>query len=161
MKTGVKITKDNTKEFYKAVEELTKKRVYVGIPAAEGNTRPDNGPNNALIGYTMEFGYPENNVPARPALIPGVASVFTEITNLLKQAGQKVLGGDFAVVNRVFTRIGIIGQNAVQAKITNGPFQPLAPRTIAARQAKGNFSVKPLIDTGSYRQNITHVVLDK
>jgi hypothetical protein len=160
MKSGVKITKDNTKEFYKAVAELTTKRVYVGVPAAEGQ-RTDSPVNNATIGYAMEYGLPEQNVPARPTLLPGVSHVLSEITNLLKQAGTKVLGGDFDAVTRAFTRIGLVAQSAVRDQITNGQFAPLSERTLAGRRKRGNFSDKPLIDTESFRKSITYVVLDK
>jgi hypothetical protein len=159
--TGVKITKDNTKEFYKAVSALTKNRVLVGIPADLGDVRPDNGPNNATIGYAMEFGVPELNIPARPALIPGVNNVLKQVSNLLKEAGKKVLEADFDAVTRAFNRIGLLAQSSVKNKIRTGPFAPLSERTLAARRAKGNFSEKPLIDTSSYLNSITYVVTDK
>ena len=56
-------------------------------------------------------------------------------------------------------------RDAIKAKITDGPFEPLKPSTIAARKSKrksrSNADIKPLIDTGALRNSISYVIRDE
>ena len=57
--------------------------------------------------------------------------------------------------------IGLQGADAVRAKITSGPFVPLAPKTLAKRRAKGRKGDKPLIDTGALQRAYTYAIRTK
>lgn len=108
------------------------------------------------------MGDDELHIPPRPFLVPGVQSVQDKIVGELTAAGIVAMnGGTGQQVQTSFERIGIIAQNAVQAKITDGPFTPLAPRTLAARRAKGRTGEKPLLDSGQLRRAVTYTVKSK
>lgn len=163
---GVKITKDRVAEVMKGVRALTKSEVLIGIPDTRAERKPvdgETGPpaSNALIGYVQEFGSPEKNIPARPFLVPGVQSIKDRAIPILKKAGAAALDGDGKGVAKSLMTVGLMGQGAVQRKITEGTFEPLAERTLAKRRARGRTGIKPLIDTGALRQSITFVLRDK
>ena len=162
----VTVTKDRTKEILEAVKALTSKEVLVGVPEASAERDPEPGetekpPSNSEIGYWQEFGVPEKNIPARPFLIPGVESALERIIPRLKRAGVQALEGDVSKVDAQFTAVGLMAVSAVQQKIVDGPFVPLAPLTLAKRKARGRTGEKPLLDTGALRQAQTFVVAKK
>lgn len=72
-KSGVTTRVDNAKAILDALRSLTKKDVLVGIPS-EDSGRDDVPFGNAGIGYLNEYGSPEQNIPPRPHLVPGVKS---------------------------------------------------------------------------------------
>lgn len=172
------ITKDRFKDVMKGLDMLTETKVLVGIPQDHADR---NGPmNNATIGYIHENGAPEANIPARPHLVPGIRDVQAKIAarfkRLAKTATDLKTGGS-AQMTAALNAIGIMGQNAVKKRLTNGPFEPLADSTLRARarsgkgkksakaelasRAEGNAPgtlAKPLIHTGQYRNAITYVL---
>ena len=155
-------TKSNTAQFRKALELLLKREVLVGIPAANAARDPEPGETtaatNALIGYVMEYGSPAQNIPARPFLHPGVANAREGIELHMKKAGQLALRGKQDEIGQELEKVGLIAAASVQKKITDGPFQPLKPATLAARRRRGRTGDRPLIDTGQLRRAITYVV---
>lgn len=160
---SVKVTKDRTRELMAAIDALVKDRVLIGIPAGNAVREPDaDDPkpeiNNAEIGYLNEFGMPEINLPARPHLIPGVKAALPKIEAKYRKAATVALDGKAGEVKKAHEQVGIIARNAVQQKISDGPFVPLAERTLAARRKRGVTRTKPLIDKGEYRRNINYVV---
>jgi len=164
MKTGLTIVRDNLAKVSKAIDALGRSRVMVGVPADKA-ARKDGPINNAALAYIMETGAPEVNIPARPFMKPGVATVQPEIATRLKKAGEFALEGRGDAVNRELHRVGAVARDAIKAKITDGPFVPLKPATIAARKNKrksrNNTDVKPLIDTGALRASISYVIRDE
>lgn len=179
MSSGVKVTKDNVAAVMKSIAALNKSRVMVGVPS-ETAGRDDGGPvNNAEIGYIMETGDPSHNIPARPFLVPGVNSVRDEIADRFRTAGKRALDGDVAVIDKMLSAIGMVGQQAIQNKIKNGPFAPLAESTLRNRARRGrkgaakellsraagndpdNSNARPLIDTGELLKSITYVLRRK
>jgi len=164
MKTGLTIVRDNLAKVSKAIDGIGRSRVMVGVPADKADRKE--GPiNNAALAYIQENGAPEVNIPPRPFMKPGVASVQPQIAAGLKKAGEFALQGRADAVNRQFHRVGAIGRDAIKAKITDGPFAPLKPSTIAARKSKrksrNNTDVKPLIDTGALRASISYVIREE
>lgn len=163
---GVKITKDRVAEVMRGVKALVKAEVLIGIPETRADRKPEEGEektpiSNAAIGYISEYGSPKRNIPARPFLIPGVESIKDRAIPRLKRAGQSAIDGDSRDIAKSLIAIGIMGQSAVQKKIVDGPFTPLKPATIAAREHEGFKGTKPLIRTGQLRQAITFVLRDK
>lgn len=157
----VKITKDRVPELVKEIRDLTSKEVLVGIPDTTAGRDDGDAISNAEIGYLMETGSPTQNIPPRPHLVPGVESVSDKIAKRMRSGAEAALSGKKADVDATLTAVGIVAENAVKAKITDGPFAPLSPKTIAKRKAKGRTGTKPLIDTGQYRRAVTHVVRKK
>lgn len=162
---SLKVTKDIMGEVQKALRQLDTHRVLVGIPdsSAERNLDPEQrGPiNNAAIGYIMETGSPAANIPARPHLRPGIDDARDEIVARYKAGSKAVLDRKVKDPKVVHHAVGLIAERSVKAKINEGDFAPLAAATVAARKRRGRRSEKPLVDTGQYRNAITHVVRPK
>lgn len=154
----VVLTKDQSADIVRRVRELTRKQVLVGIPAAD-NTRTDGPIGNAAIGYVMEYGSPDQNIPARPFLIPGVQAALPQATERLRRAGEAALRGGDPVPQ--MTAAGLIAENAVKEGIRDVIPPPLAPLTLARRKARGFTGTTPLIDTNQLLQSITSVIDEK
>lgn len=142
----------------KALEQIAKKEIYVGIPG-DTTDRTDGGPPNFLIGYWAEYG--TKNAPARPWLIPGVQDAKEPIAAQLGKAAKSALEGSPADVDKALHAAGLTAQASVKNKIVTGEFASLAPSTLANRQARGNDSDKPLIDRGELLQSVSYVIKDK
>ena len=178
--SNVKVVLDNSKKFFEALEELTSKSVFVGVPSTQvkRDQIPNEPapPNNAVIAYIMENGDPARNIPARPFLVPGIKDVQPEIVVRLKAISKAAMASDIGQIKSLRMQLGIFAQRAVQQKITDGPFQPLSDVTLRARAARGRKGAKkelarralglvpstafarPLIDTGQLRRSINFVV---
>lgn len=160
----VAITQDHWDEVRRGMALLERQDVMVGIPAENAGraTEEDKGPiTNAEIGWVMETGSPEQNIPARPHLVPGVRAGAESIVKYLRNAAERALDGKTELMMRALHAAGLAGASAVKNKITDGPFEPLAPRTLAERRKRGRTGIKPLIDTGQYRNAISYVVRDR
>lgn len=160
---GVRVTKDRADAVMALVDGLDQERVLVGIPSDKAWRKPEEGEeaspvNNAVIGYIQEFGSPARNIPARPFLVPGVRMALERIGKLYESAARALLSGRLATIMDAHHRAGMIAQASVRRKITDGPFQPLSPVTLAKRRARGVKRTKPLIDTGQLRNSINYVV---
>lgn len=180
--SGSVVVLDRMAKVLEGIAALAKTRVEVGIPSSRAGRR-EGGITSAALGYIHENGAPEVGIPARPFLLPGVKSVQPEISAGFKKVAEFGLDGKPAAVDRQLHRIGLLAQNAVRAKISEGIPPPLAPSTIAGRirrvkgpkrKAKiaaaaaagmpwstqggvaGIFT--PLILTGQLRNAITYVV---
>jgi hypothetical protein len=159
----LKIVTDATSELFRDIDALVKSRVLVGIPDTGAERQPEDGeegtpPSNALIGYLMETGAPDKNMPARPTLVPGIEKAQEKITYHLGSAALAAVFGDGAAVEASLEKAGMVAASSVKAEITDGTFAPLADRTIKARLSRGRTSTKPLIDSGQFRQAVTYVV---
>lgn len=146
------------------IRELGAGRVLVGIPAENALRKPEPGEpakvNNALLGYIHQNGSPAKNIPARPFLPEGVRNAQEEIADVLESDIRKTLSGRGGSSDQTLNKVGLIAQAAVRKKITDGPFVPLAPKTLAKRRKKGRTGTKPLIDTAQLRTSINYVVRD-
>lgn len=141
------------------MEALTHRDVLVGIPSS-AKERNDGDPiNNAAIGYIMENGSPEANIPARPWLVPGVRLALPKVIAYFKAAAKHALAGNKAGMDTAFNAAGLYAVNVVRRHLQTGPFLPLAPRTLAARRARGRTGTKPLIDTAQMRNAVTYVLV--
>ena len=89
---SIKQVTDNAAAIRRAVAALTEQDVYIGVPG-DNNARQDGGPTNAEIAYWQETGVPSRNVPARPALLPGIEDIRGEAAGLLEKAAKKALAG--------------------------------------------------------------------
>lgn len=144
--------------FLENIKAMQNKCVMIGIPE-DKNARKEAGPTNAMIGMVQEFGSGAKNVPPRPFLIPGIKEAQKEAVEVLKSGAVKALHGEDIEIT--FHKVGLIGQNHVKAKITNGQFAALAQSTLAARmraRKNGKAGSKPLVDTGQLLASITYVV---
>lgn len=139
---GFEVTADNMRAFADALQEMTGEAVLAGFPAEKEETREDeNGNpvaiNNATIGYLMDKGMPEQNVPARSFMISGIESVGDKIADAMEQTGTAALDGDQQRVQEGFHAVGLVAENGIRQKIIDGPFVPLAESTLKARARAG------------------------
>lgn len=91
-------------------------------------------------------------IPARPFLRPGIRRNLKTFAALGRRDVRLVARGTMAGV-MALDRLGVVAAGKVKEEITKGSFVPLAASTIRRKK-----SSKPLIDTGSLRQSITHVI---
>jgi hypothetical protein len=155
--SGIVIVKDKTLAVAASIKALANQQVLVGVPSSTAG-RTDVPITNAVIGYLMEHGSPSQNLPARPFLVPGVRNAMPDVRKRLRAAATTALSGRPDAVDKALHAVGLVAVNSVRKKITDGPFMPLAPSTIAQRQARGRTGDRPLIDTGQLRQSITYVI---
>ena len=141
----LKITKDDVAEFKKLVQKLTSKQVLVGI-TEDNADRGDSEINNAAIGYIMENGCPEKNIPARPHLVPGLRETVPRAITILKTAAKKTLTlegrQDPEIMEKAMMKIGMIAVGNVQKIILAKIPPPLADSTLKARAARAGNSKK-------------------
>ncbi len=187
MKSGATMTADKMAALIRSIAKLAKKDVLVGIPDSAPE-RTDTPITNAQIGYIMETGSPAQNVPARPFLVPGVQDVRSECAERLKQGATDALDGNDAGTMRALTAAGLIAEQSVKKMIGSNIPPALSPETIRNRRrsrqtqsmrksekdylkavdsgtdpavAQAAAGIIPLINTGSLRNSITHVVREK
>jgi hypothetical protein len=163
-----------------ALRSLQKSHVYVGIPTTTAMDRKrqvmgvavtstgkrrvrlekmavDSGINNAELLYIHTHGSPRKHIPARPVIEAAISETENKkkIAQELSKVAQLALQGKPQEAAKQLDKAGQLGENVSRAWFTNpkNGWAPNAPSTI---RRKG--SSRPLIDTGSLRKAITHVV---
>lgn len=154
----------------RAIAAMSRDTVLVGIPADSPPRRNPADPSNAVIGYVMENGAPDLNIPARPFLGPGIQDAKAGVIQALNRGAKQALkdvaalqttASNGGAIRQALEEVGQIAEDAVKARIDHGGFVPLAPSTIKARRARGNTSVAPLLDSEQMYDAITHRVQPK
>lgn len=188
---GLKINvgKHNIDKMIKDMMLLADVEVLVGFPEGTTNRETEAGAagvTNATLGYVHDNGQPEQNIPARPFMEPGIKaaqdSITDKLTKTLKGVSQNK-GPDF--IEQSMTQVGLIAKLSIQNTITAGLAPPLSPRTIASRyksrQTKsrrtneleymhlqgggideaflqGSLGILPLVNTGQLRNAVNYVI---
>lgn len=154
---------DGVAKFKESIKSLQQTQLLVGIPS-EKDERNDDDPDiklpisNAALGYIEEFGSPDQNIPARPSLIPGVEKVKDKLADEFKYSAIECFN-DPGAIEKHQNRAGIIAVSSVKATLTEGEgFEPLKDSTIAARKRAGFKGEKPLIRSGQFRNSFTYVI---
>jgi len=181
---GLKVNIDSVDQLRATIELLAVREVLVGFPEETagrelepGDLPQANDITNAALGYIHDNGMPEQNIPARPFMIPGMNESIPKVTAaLLWTAKQVLLRRSGEVIESGFTRAGIAAQFAIRRKINEGVPPPLADSTLRERARRGRKGAKkelslraageapstqfakPLIDTGQLRNAITYVI---
>ena len=159
-KDGVSM-KDSAQGIEFALEEIVKREVLVGIPAANAD-REDGAPmNNAARLYIHENGSPAANIPARPTVMPGIAAVQDKISDYLRGAALAALSGDTGKIDVSLHNAGTVARDSIKSKINSNTPPPLAQRTIEDRQKRGKQSTKTLVDEGEMRNAVNYVIARK
>jgi hypothetical protein len=146
------VKSDNSGPIFKAIREALKLEVLVGIPDTAAERKPEPGqkgtpPSNAVIGYLMEYGDAQMNLPARPFLLPGVQSMQGTVPATLAKGIEGVFLGKADAYKKALDQVGLAAQVAVKAKMIDGGFAPLSDRTIEAHARRKN------ADTGKLKQD--------
>ena len=186
---SVKQVSDKAGAIRKAVDALTGKDVFIGVPAENGrshageNAAPRTTISNAELSYIHEYGAPAAGIPARPHLLPGVDDIKAEAASLLKWAAKQDMDGNGAAIEPTLNNIGLLGQNAVRARFQNNDWEPLKDSTLdyaaPKKDAEGNTQTdkkgnvkrgksrrdegktNPLLDTGQLMKSHTYVIRKK
>lgn len=143
------------REFKQRFIDLNNQGVNVGLP--KDKTEPGKigakGTSLALIGAVHEFGSPQQGIPERPWLRPGIRTNKSNFMRLNKINLAKVAKGEMPV-KVALGQLGQMAAGAVKKYIRQADnFKPLKPATI---KAKG--SSAPLIDSGNMIQAITYEI---
>lgn len=111
----------------------------------------------ALVATWNEFGTQASGkhpgIPKRPAIRNTIENNTEELVKQMGAALGRIAAGESDPVTEL-EHIGLWTSGAVKKTISSGVPPANAPRTIAAKR-----SSKPLIDSGQYRQSITHEVV--
>lgn len=158
--SGVTSSGNGLIDILNAVSEISQIDVLVGVPHGEARTDED-GMTNAAIGYLLETGSPAMNLPPRPHLVPGVEEVQDIIAEKLSYAVDAALTGNTKRMYFYLESAGMKATMNVKRFINTGEFARLAPLTILKRKQRGRKSIKPLVDTGQYRNSHTYVIMKK
>ena len=153
-----------------AIAFLKSNRVLVGIPQAASSTRGE--VTNAELAFIHTNGSPINRIPPRPFLEPGIEEAKDDIAGCMKSAIEAAVEGNTAAAMDELHKAGMYGENAAKSYIGAGHHEPNADITIHGGWmrnrvsgkpvfVKGKHSDVPLIDTGSLRSSITHVIEGK
>lgn len=181
-KTGVKVTKDKWEGIRDAIRGLANEEVLVGFPEDTSARDPDDAEDreitNAALGYIHDNGAPEQNIPARPFMIPGMNDAKAQATKILAGAARQALrlGAASNQPDAGLTAVGLAVQAAIRRKINSGIPPPLADSTLQRRAAKGRKGAaeelenraqgkasstqlaKPLVDTAQMRNAVNFVI---
>lgn len=179
---SIKVSGNGMANIKKALSFLENTRCLVGIPE-KGSSRGSDDINNAELAfihtngssepkedsqdgnqsvaelaYIRSKGSPKRNIPPRPFIEPAIEQSRTrkEITKLLQSAAIKAIEGDTSAALADMHKAGICGENAVKDYIGSSNLTPNSEATI---KRKG--SSAPLIDTGSLRSSVTHVIEER
>jgi hypothetical protein len=138
----VEIILDTVNARVKAIQQITKTQVFIGIPESK-TSRKSNDVTNAQLGYIHEFGSPARNIPARPWLIPGVRKAARDYMPHLRGAAEAALDGKPTIAIRELNEAGLIASQSAKRTMATGNFVPLSPATVRQRQyARGTQSMR-------------------
>lgn len=151
MSISVKVTGDTSK-IGEAVKLLKSTRVLIGIPA-ERASRPGDEPNNAELMFIHTNGSPRKRIPPRPVIEPAIEESMDQITKAMEAAAVAAVDGDMGEFEACLDDAGTYGENAAVQRFGSAQLAPNSPSTI---RRKG--SSAPLIDTGSLKASVTHVI---
>lgn len=142
MSGPVRVTKKILKDIdWRAFDELRhrinagKHAVRVGVPSAAAES---DGTPVAMIAAVHEFGSPSQGIPERPFLRTAMQENAKKYVALNRRNLVEVLNKRMTV-EQALGQLGEMAKGHVQKKLGYGPFAPLDPKTIAARQrARGS-----------------------
>lgn len=140
--------------------ELMKKNpiVKVGVLEGAGAHRDPSDPGAIVESKTVaqvatwnEFGTP--TIPKRPAMRMTIEKNRDRLVEIMAKALTRLTSG-MSSPETELGRIGLFTVGAMKRTMAEGVPPPNAPSTVAGKR-----SSKPLIDTGQYRNSITHEVV--
>lgn len=167
---SVKITEngDGFEKIEKAIQELHKAKVYVGVPQEE-SSRSNGQLTNAELLFIHTNGSPINKIPARPVIEPAVEENIDRIAGLLRDAAIAASEGDGDTAEALLGDAGTFAANAANQRFGSAALAPNADITIHGGwmrnkvngrpvYVKGKKSALPLIDEGALKGSILHII---
>lgn len=160
-KPYLKVTSDFTEQFNETVKKFRHDAVLVGIPEEDTKRKDDEAGSitNAALLAINELGSAAANIPARPAMAIGIRNAQDTIVELLRKGAVMALTQGFRAIDTYYNRAGFAASSSIKKAINSQEgLKPLAPATIAAREAQGFKGKKALLRTAQMRNAITFVV---
>jgi hypothetical protein len=182
---NLKIKKDRVPSLLEGLRTLIDTEILVGVPDENADRPPEDGVveplTNASLAYIHDTGMPEQNIPARPFMLPGLERAKDKVAGQLVRGAKAMVaaaqaGRDpVAAAESGLDAAGLLAVASIKMTISDGVPPPLADATVrnrarkgrkgakeelkrrAAGEAPGTELVKPLIDTGEMRTSITYV----
>lgn len=142
------------KQFMKTLRELTELEVRIGYQRGTLSGNPDNSSRADLVDIAMWNEFGTVNIPSRPFMRDSVDKHEAAINHMLTAQKDALLHG--ATAREILNTAGLFQQDLIQTEIEQGDFVANAPTTI---RKKG--SDKPLIDTGTLKNSVHHIVVKK
>lgn len=142
------------KQFMKTLRELTELEVRIGYQRGTLSGNPDNSSRADLVDIAMWNEFGTVNIPSRPFMRDSVDKHEAAINHMLTAQKDALLYG--ATAREILNTVGLFQQDLIQTEIEQGDFVANAPTTI---MKKG--SDKPLIDTGTLKNSVHHIVVKK
>lgn len=150
-----RITADGER-FFRELQNLSAKQVRVGLKRGKKGKR-HNGTSSQtdLVDIALYNELGTSTIPSRPFLAQTVQMHEEEIKEMAAtEISQTLIGKKDS--QQAFNAIGEDVRQKVQNRINEGQFVPNAPSTI---KHKGHD--RPLIDTGTMRDNISYTICEK
>ena len=144
---NVKVIDRGWNQLKRGLKNIDNIVVDVGVQAGEA---AEDGQDMASIAAYNEFG--TEKIPSRPFMRDSFDENLGRIEKFSQSAIMRAVMGQVSFMQSMHL-VGQTTTGIVQRKIVAGPWTPNAPSTVAQ---KG--SDRPLIDTGSLRQSIRHIV---
>lgn len=150
---GGKNIRERMDIFAKAVEAARKLEIAVGYPANVGLGSPEPAYDGeaSIIEVAIRNNY-GMGVPRRAYFEEARDKMQDTYKTVMEKTGRQMLTGE-ADPRKVLDLAGLEAESDVRNSIDNGNWTPNSPATIAR---KG--SSKPLIDTSTMRNRVTHAV---
>lgn len=142
------------KQFMKTLRELAELEVRIGYQRGTLSGNPDNSSRADLVDIAMWNEFGTVNIPSRPFMRDSVDKHEAAINHMLTAQKDALLHG--ATAREILNTAGLFQQDLIQTEIEQGDFVANAPTTI---MKKG--SDKPLIDTGTLKNSVHHIVVKK
>jgi hypothetical protein len=185
---GVQIIKPKISfdETVQVLNLMAATEVLVGFPEENADRKEDADSKepitNAALGYIHDNGAPDQNIPARPFMGPGIEAAREKIANKLGQIAKAVLkGGGADAVERGQHQVGIIASTSIKRAINEGIPPPLAESTLRSRvrrnsakkgalreldrrwddQAPSTEFAKTLVETAQMRNAVSYAIRAK
>lgn len=184
MKSGLTVKqRQRLEKAVQAINTLAKVEVLVGVPAdhSKRDENPDEPPEltNAYLAFIHDQGAPEQNIPQREFMVPGMEAAIPAVTRQLEGAARAAANGNMLGVEQRLHNAGLAASSSIKRLFDAGIAPPLAESTLRRRAAKGSKGaalelaarkegraastthIKPLIDSGQLRNSITHTIRAK
>jgi len=139
----------------KFIAEAKRSEMEAGF--IDGAAYPD-GESVASVAKDNEYGVMQDNQPPRPFMRPAVANNGKKWVSLFGSSIPGMFGGGLTL-DESMGMLGEVVVTDIRKSIRAVTKPSLAPLTIAMRKARGNTSTKPLEDTMTMMNNVSHKVL--
>lgn len=149
---------DKMASIYKKLVQESGMECAVGFPTNDqGLATPEAAYDGhaSIIQVALWNNYGTDRIPSRPFMDLAAKDMQEVYKKGMKELGPKIVSGQ-ASIEKVLDVLGLQAEECVRRSIMDGEWQANAPATIARKK-----SDRPLVDTGTMRNRVTHSVRRK